>query len=63
MTYCITDDLMVAFDKYIGEVPVIPTPIANAIHKMFYGESFAMWTNFYYGERTPELSIKFGYLH
>jgi hypothetical protein len=54
---------MVALDKYIGEVPVIPTPVANAIHKMFYGESFAMWTNFYYGERTPELSIKFGYLH
>lgn len=47
---------------YIGEVPIEPRPIADAVHLALTGRRLWRGTIFYYGDYDDELDELFGYL-
>jgi len=58
----ITLDLSIALaQSYIGEVRVVPTPLALFIHREVTGRTLPSWTQYYYGVPDEELIKKFGY--
>ena len=57
-----TTDLMTALaGGYIGEVPIAPRPIADAVHLACTGRRLWSGIVFYYGDHDEELDELFGY--
>lgn len=46
---------------YIGEVPLVPSPLYNAICFLLRGTVLWQGTVYYFGERNAELDRRFGY--
>ena len=61
MFYATRDATTALMNGYIGEIPIHPTPIANAVYYMFTGRYICDLLIFYYGERDKRLSNLFGY--
>lgn len=49
------------YNKYIGEAPVRPKPIVNAVRVALGYRPLRAGLIFYYGERDEKLSKLFGY--
>lgn len=57
-----TTDLQTALSNgYIGEVPIIPTAVANAVNVTLYGRQLWRGVVYYYGQRNAEMNELFGH--
>jgi hypothetical protein len=46
---------------YIGEIPLVPNKISNAVHFALTGHQLREWRVFYYGDHDAELDELFGW--
>jgi hypothetical protein len=57
-----TGDLQIALaNGYIGQVTVVPKPVASAVHAAVTGRRLPSWQMYYYGKQAEHLRALFGY--